>query len=377
MPPPAVRPKLLIISFSKIASDARVLKQVALFRDDYELTTCGFGPAPEGVAVHHQVPAGYTAAKPYSRLLRVRLFSIAYWRQSAVRWARAALRGGQWDAVLANDPESLPLAFALAPPSRVHADLHEYSPRMREHVPGWSRIYRPYYEWLARHFAARAASRTTVSQGLADEYEREFGAPYALVTNAAPYAALTPKPTGRPLRLVHSGAGLANRGLEELVEAMARVSTPMTLDLYLVASNPSLLERLRHEAGRTVTFHEAVPYNELISTLNAYDVGVFILPPRTFSYANALPNKLFDFVQARLAIVVGPTPEMADLVNKYDLGWVSDDFSVDSLVSLLDSLTPEKVDEAKAAAHRAAEPLAAERQSDGWAFAIDAIVSRE
>ena len=39
--------KLLIISFSPIARDARVLKQVRLFTPKYEVTTCGFGPAPE------------------------------------------------------------------------------------------------------------------------------------------------------------------------------------------------------------------------------------------------------------------------------------------------------------------------------------------
>ncbi|MER3391976.1 MAG: glycosyltransferase [Microcella pacifica] len=350
-----------------------MLKQVALFSKDYAVTTCGFGEAPAGVATHHRVPTGYTAARPYSRLLRLRLFRLAYWRQSAVRWARKALRGGHWEAVIANDPESLPLAFAVAPRSIVHADLHEYSPRMREHLAGWSRIYRPYYEWLCRRFVARATSRTTVSRGLADEYRRVFGAEVEIVTNAAPFAALQPTPTSLPLRLVHSGGAMQNRGLEELVEAMHRVSTPMTLDLYLVPSDPALIERLRAAAGSTVTFHEAVPYTELARTLNSSDIGVFLLPPRTFSYAHALPNKFFDFVQARLAIVVGPTPEMAELVEDHRLGWVTEDFSVDALVAVLDSLGPDSVDAAKSASHAAAELLSAEQQSDGWRTAVTAI----
>lgn len=370
------RPRLLIISFSAIDRDARVLKQVALFHADYAVTTCGFGPAPKGVVEHVQVPRGLTAAKPYSRLLRVRLFRLAYWRQSGVRWVRKALRGSEWDAVIANDPESIPLAFALAQPTRVHVDLHEYSPRMRENLPGWSRIYRPYYEWLIRRFAARAASRTTVSRGLADEYRRVFRAEFEIVTNAAPFADLQPSPPSTPLRLVHSGGAMQNRGLEELVEAMNRVSSTMTLDLYLVPADPALIERLRENAGQTVTIHDAVPYGELALTLNAYDVGVFLLPPRTFSYAHALPNKFFDFVQARLAIVVGPTPEMAELVGEHKLGWVTDDFSVDSLVRILDALWPGGVAAAKQAAHEVAEPLSAERQVEPWRAAISALVSK-
>lgn len=370
----SARPSLLILSFSVIERDARVLKQVALFRDDFDVTTCGFGEAPEGVVAHHQVPTGLTAARPYSRLLRARLFRLAYWRQSAVRWARGALRGGAWDAVIANDPESLPLAFAVAPRSTVHADLHEYSPRMREHVPGWSRIYRPYYEWLCRRFAARAASRTTVSRGLAEEYRRVFGADFDVVTNAAPLAELEPTPTSSPLRLVHSGGAMQNRGLEELVEAMGRVSSPMTLDMYLVPADPALVERLTANAGSNVTIHGAVPYSDLAPTLNASDVGVFLLPPRTFSYAHALPNKFFDFVQARLGIVVGPTPEMAELVAEHGLGWVTDDFTVDSLVRVLDGLTPDTVKEAKAASHAVAHQLAAENRMSLWAAAVRAIV---
>ncbi|MDO9591503.1 MAG: glycosyltransferase family 1 protein, partial [Microcella sp.] len=268
------RPRLLIISFSNIARDARVLKQVALFRDDYAVTTCGFGEAPDGVADHVQIPRGLTAAKPYSKLLQLRLFRVAYWRQSGPQWVQGALRGRKWHAVLANDPESLPVAFALAPAALVHADLHEYSPRMREHWPKWSRINRPYYEWLIRRFAARAASRTSVSQGLIDEYRRVFGIEVGLVTNAAPFQSLEPRPTGSPIRLVHSGGALQHRGLEEIVDGVARSTADVTLDLYLVPTDPALIERLRADACDRVTIHDPVPYAELAALLNTYDVGL-------------------------------------------------------------------------------------------------------
>ena len=39
------RPTLLILSFSPIASDARVLKQVRMLAQDHDVTTCGYGPA--------------------------------------------------------------------------------------------------------------------------------------------------------------------------------------------------------------------------------------------------------------------------------------------------------------------------------------------
>lgn len=380
------QPVLLILSFSGIAGDARVLKQIALFRDRYHVVSCGLGPQPPGVDEHIRIPDGLSASRPYGRWLTLRQYRLAYWRQGGVRWVRGALRGRRFEAVLANDVEAVPLALALAPRSRVHADLHEYSPRMREDRPNWRRRIGVYLDWMCRRYVSRAASWTTVSRGLATEYEREFGFRPALVTNAAPYADLEPRPLAadrpdvvRPLRLVHSGGCMPNRGLELLVEALDLTSAPVTLDLYLVPNDAGLLAWLRGSANADsrLTVHDGVPYQQLIQTLNSYDLGVFVLPPRTFSYRHALPNKLFDFVQARLGIITGPTPEMAEIVQGHALGWVTDDFTAASLARVLDGIRPPEVERAKRAAHAAARPLAAENQMGAWVESIDAIARGE
>ena len=64
------RPRLLILSFSPIASDARVLKQVRLFAERYDVTTCGFGPQPHPDVEHVQVADPVVPADP--RRARVR-----------------------------------------------------------------------------------------------------------------------------------------------------------------------------------------------------------------------------------------------------------------------------------------------------------------
>ena len=118
------RPRLLILSFSPISSDARVLKQVRLFAADYAVTTCGHGPAPEGVVEHIAIP-DELAVWRYDRL------QIA---NPAIAAARRLLAGREFDAVLADDVDAVGLALSL--PSRgVHADLHEYSPRQKEDGP--------------------------------------------------------------------------------------------------------------------------------------------------------------------------------------------------------------------------------------------------
>ena len=371
------RPRLLILSFSPIVSDARLLKQVRRFRDDYAVTTCGYGDAPEGVVEHVRIPDDAPYNDVNAKLLAVRQFSVAYWRTSAVRAAHRALAGREFDAVLTNDLETVPLARRHWPSRIIHADLHEYSPRRHEHVADWVRWRQPYYEWLCRAHVSRVASTSTVSGGLARQYAEQFGFNPDVVTNAAPYADLAALPTGEPLRLVHSGAGMADRDLMLMIDAVDLARTDVTLDLFLTPNNPRYVDDLRARASQVegVTVHDPVPYERLVATLNEYDVGVFILPPINFSYRWALPNKFFDYVQARLGVVVGPSEEMAGPVRAHGIGAVAKAFDAPALAEVIDGLSPEQVTAWKRASDAAAHELSAENVAHVWARAVDAILA--
>ncbi len=374
--------RILVLSFSPIAADARVLKQVALLAATHDVTTCGYGPAPEGVARHLELPSDAPVAWHRAKLALVtRRYRAVYDGSAAIRAARRLLASEDpFDVVLANDVESVPLALELSPRCGVHADLHEYAPRQNEDDRRWRLVVAPYIRWLVRRFVARAASVTTVGQGLADEYRREFGIEADVVVNATPLARLAPSPLtdDRPIRLVHTGAGLRNRHLEVMIDAVATATRPVTLDIYLTPNNPDYLGELRACADGVagVRLLDPLPYAELVPTINAYDVGVFVLPPVNFNYRWALPNKLFDFVQARLGVIVGPSPEMARVVTEHGLGVVTDDFTSVGLARVLDTLTPEDVRGWKVAAHEAAESLSAQSQVLVWGRAVERLLAR-
>lgn len=371
------RPRLLILSFSPIEGDARVLKQVTLFAEQYDVTTCGYGAAPEGVTRHIRIPDDQPQNDLYPRFLALRLYERVYWRTSAVAWCRRELQPGSWDVVLANDFETVPLALSLEAPAGVHADLHEYTPKLRSENKGWMRWLSPYYRWMARKYVRHVSSSTTVGAGLARQYAADFGFSPGVVKNATPEWALTPSTPADRIRLVHSGAGLRNRHLDIMLEAVALCTTRPTLDLYLTPNHPDFIVQLRKRAAELdgVTVHDPVSYSELIPTLNAFDVGVFVLPPVNFSYEWALPNKIFDYVQARLGIVVGPSPEMASIVRDYELGVVTRDFTAQALADAIDALTPEATARFKAASDTAASTLNAAAEVQVWDAAIAALLA--
>ena len=217
-------------------------------------------------------------------------------------------------------------------------------------------------EHICRKYLPQTAAATTVGTEIAKLYESHYGVRPRLLMNAAPYADLqpTPVPDG-VIRLVHSGGAVFGRNIEAMIEATIQAGSRFTLDLYLVPAGDggAYLEKLREVAGSNprIRFHDPVKPFELPATLNAYDVGVFWIPPTHTNARLTLPNKLFDFVQARLAVAIGPTVEMVNVVNEYGLGVVSEDFSVPSIVAALQSLTPQAITGYKQAAAAAADPL--------------------
>ncbi|MFB7251796.1 glycosyltransferase [Microbacterium sp. NPDC056234] len=376
------KPSMLIISFSPIASDARVLKQVRGFAEEFDVTTCGFGPQPDERVEHIElgIPRPHRARRLWDEaLVRFGRYRTAYWTGPTVRAARKVLRGRRFDVVISNDLDTAGLAVALYGGERVHCDLHEYWPELHGENAAWMRHRSQLYRWLLRTYVRRAASATTVSSRIAEEYRRVFDLDVAVVTNASPHQNLAAGEVSDPLRLVYSGAGDAERGLESLVEATARTSTPVELDLYLVSMTPEYrrsLEELIDREKSPTRIREPLPYRELVPTLNTYDIGIYQPKPINLNHAYALPNKVFDFVQARLALVIGPAEEMARVVHEHGIGVVTADFSTESLRRALDELAPGDVARWKDASDRASAALSAEAQQQVWVDAVHAIAEK-
>lgn len=378
-----VRARVLVLTYTPFVQEPRALKQVRYLRDAHEVTTAGFGPAPFADVPHVEIPE----IPPHRWGLFGRFLSpgllVLHWyrpltRINALDRATARLLGGGgWDIVIAHDLKALEVAFELDPKHGVVLDLHEYAPRQEEHSFLWRLLTAPYFRWMCRRKVPQAAAVVTVSQGIADEYRRVFGFDSTLVVNATPYQELEVGPVGSPLRLVHSGGVAVQRRLDIMIQGVRESSADVTLDLYLVGEAAMIAQLRSLAAGDSrIRFREPVPYRELIRTLNGYDLGLSIFPPTTFNLRWCLPNKFFDYVQARLGVIVGPSPEMARIIEEYGFGLVLPDFEPSSLAAALESLTAERVAAWKAdsAAHAAA--LSSESQASIWEELITRVLAR-
>ena len=354
-----------MVSFSPIHTDARVLRQISVVTRRAHVTTIGYGPPPTGSDEHLRLPDGAAALPQTPR--GVVLLALRQWRAAelAAPGAQHALRlaaGRSWDAVVANDARALPLAHRLAAGAPVWADLHEWAPEERSHVLAWRLLVAPLMDHLCRTYLPRSAAATTVAGSIADLYAERYGVRPEVMRNAAPWADLSPTAVdAATIRLVHSGGAIPGRNLEAMIDVVLALGEGYSLDLYLVPGGDggrylrALQERAAKHPG--ITFHEPVAPHELPATLNHYDVGVFWIPPFNTNAAHTLPNKLFDFVQARLAVAVGPTPEMARVVTGHGLGVVAENFSVEAATRSLATLSREEITAFKAATDAASREL--------------------
>lgn len=378
----AHKAKILILSYTTSASEPRVLKQLDLLSSRYDVTSAGFGSALTDGASRVELTqitahnGSLLSRLWYVGLLALRQYTLLEKFDLRDRATINLLGDTEWDLVIAHDVKTIWAANRLKSRHGVLCDLHEYAPRQGDESWKWRLIIAPYFRWLVKREVRKARGVTTVSGGIVDEYKRVFGIDSELVINATPYQELSPNPVASPIRLVHSGTPSPGRRLETMIEAVRETTADVTLDLLLLDDRSAYLERLKKlaEGCDRIRFRDAVPYAELVATLNTYDVGISILPPVNFNHIHALPNKFFDYVQARIGVIIGPSPEMKRIVDTYGVGLVTEDFSLAALTRLLNELTLAKVEELKANSDRSAKELSSEEQVKVWGRMVERLL---
>lgn len=376
------RLSVLVLTFAPVSSGPRPLKQIRALQDRYDVTTAGVGPAPAGIDDHIELQPGegsnLVRKLLFTAVLALRLHRLAFWASSRNQEAWHELHDREWDIILNHDVATMTLALRLRARLGTLTDLHEYAPRQAEDDWKWRAVVGPYFRWLCRHEVPKADAITSVAGGIAETYLKEYGLATSVVVNATPFYELAPTPVGTPIRLVHSGVSVPARQIHVMIEAVRDTTANVTLDLFLVNSDPTYYRRLVELSATTdrVKMNDPVPYDQLVGTLNQYDVGLAIFAPVTFNLEWCLPNKFFDYIQARLGVLVGPSPEMVSYINEYGMGAVAAGFDAVSLAAALDALTPEAVGQWKQRSVDHAEALSGEHQIEVWVTLVDEIAAR-
>jgi hypothetical protein len=335
-------PNILVISPSNIFSDPRVTRHINAAMSVGKVTSCGFGEENSATWNHLSIPMNtrFTSKSLFTLLLiQLGFYQTAARRTSFYKEAMKLLKGKdeQFDLVVLNDVHSLQLGLDLFPADKIWADMHEYAPREGEHDWRWRLVYKRYVAGLCKRHLSKVRVVTSVGFQICQQYQRDLCRPVDLIRNVSPYVSRNDLPdksfrSSEVVHLVHVGVAIRARVLENMILAV-QGNSQIVLHLYVLPTERRYYDELITLArgSSNVVFEHPVELSEIISEIAKYDAGIITIPPTSFNYENGLPNKLFQYLQARLPILSGPLNEIIQIVNSYNIGIITNDFSVASI----------------------------------------------
>jgi glycosyltransferase involved in cell wall biosynthesis len=368
-----------VLSFSRIARDRRVLRQCALLAEmGHEPLVIAYADEGESIAYplkRWPVPKPTTAhrlrtlARQLPSHLGLAAAKAGFWVEPRHRWAFGELMIAKPRLVIAHDWPALVVAAAWKARTGgfIHYDVHEFATLEFDESPWWRMVYKPMVTHLERSSIHAADSVSTVGPGLAEALQRLYRLPVRpLVLRSTPERRLEGQAPvmhdegcAWPMRILFHGHLLPGRGLEALISSMSGWQTPHTL-LIRGDAAPGYLSRLKKLAaevphGARVTFQPAVPPDEVVpAAATSADLGVFFTPLGTGQQHFNLPNKLFEYVAAGLAVAVSPGVDLKATVEEFGIGVVSADSGAEAIADTINGLTRERVLAFKAASRAAA-----------------------
>jgi hypothetical protein len=373
----------LILCAADPNSNPRPNRMIHWLKDDYDVTVTGWNAAClDGVASaplfgedqpdFERIAAGkYQGIKRYTELL-LHVFRLFTGRYEEIVWSRLGrgrelcreLSSRKFDLIVSHDITLLPLAFGLkGDRTKVVLDAREYYTREYEDSLKWKLLTRPVNRYLCNKYLPQCDKILTVNEGLAQEYAGEFGVLPEVVMSLPRYVDLSPSPVnGTKIRIMHHGFASLSRRTETMIEMMDYLDERFSLDMMLIVSQGTYWDKIVSMAGsrKNVRIIPPLRMEEIVPFTNKYDIGLYLCPPTSFNQKYTLPNKFFEFIQARLAVAIGPSIEMKKIVEQYDCGVVSDDFDPRSLAAKLSSLSVDKIFHYKQQSHQAASVLCSE-----------------
>jgi len=222
-----------------------------------------------------------------------------------VRLLRRA-RGLRPSIVHAHDLDTLPAAWLLSTRRRARLvyDAHELYTGFDVDPP---RLWLAVAWRVEGALARRAAAVVTVSPEIAAELQRRHKlATRPLVVLNCPAAADAEVAEHPVVGVIYQAAVGPGRSLDDLPDVAS-----VSIDARVVGAT---------SAPPHVNLLPPVAPEEIVSSLASYDIGLVIDRIETDNARFALPNKLFEYMMAGLAVVVPDAPAMARLVHEEGVG---------------------------------------------------------
>ncbi len=251
------------------------------------------------------------------------------------------------DIVHANDLDTLLASFLAARIMRIPLvyDSHEYFTEVPELIerPLTRRVWLMLEQWIF----PRLRYVYTVNDSIAGIYSHRYGVKVRTIRNL-PFSKPEPLPSSdskldqsSTFILLYQGALNIGRGIELMIKAMQYLPG---CELWIIGKG-DIEERLRLLSSqqpypKRIVFQGFVPPTKLHTFTSQASLGFSLEEDLGKNYRLASPNKVYDYIQARIPVIVSDLPEMRKIVEEFQVGEIlsADFYHPRGLATLVQSL---------------------------------------
>ena len=324
--------KVSLSVINDLVTDNRVHK-VAV-----SLQKMGFQP----VLVGRLLPESHAVERDYQthRMKLLFLKGPMFYFEHNLRLFFYLLKSGI-DVFVANDLDTLPANYLASWIKRkpLIYDSHEYFTEVPELIG--RPVVRAVWTGLEKLLVPRVDAAYTVCDSIAEVYSDLYKIDFKVVRNLPVCTQVETwdhqeKGSGQPKIILYQGALNLGRGIEAAIRAMQYLDGA---ELWL-AGDGDITQQLKQMVAELkledkVKFLGRLPIDQLHEVTRQADLGISLEEDLGLNYRFALPNKLFDYIQCGVPVLVSNLPEMRHIVEHYQIGAIAETHQRKELAEIL------------------------------------------
>ena len=231
------------------------------------------------------------------------------------------------------------LAKMSRPKLKLVYDAHEYE---RERY-GIGRVLKHFIGVIEKIGIPFAETVIAVSPSIVEEYKRRYRPKSIHLLRNTPHFNRIDKHNVFREQLgirsdqrifLYQGGIVTGRGIEALVEAFLSRKSDEAVLVVMGEGNKSAMVK----ESSNVFYVRSVPYQEIMRYSSSADVGFNSTQNICMNNYLCLPNKFFEYIQAGLPIISNYLPDCKALIEKYNIGKVLSQYSVEEINKAVDEM---------------------------------------
>lgn len=320
-----MKKKIIVSAFSNLYTDQRIEKVCkTLFDNGYPIDLIG---NDWGGNEKMERPYSFSRIEVKSKSLKT-----AYFEFNWKLYKELKKKADKDTILLANDIDALLPNYLIAKKLNIPLvfDSHEIFTEMPAIQ---NRMSQKFWRVLERNLIPKVEFMMTESQSYAEWFHEKYNVNPVVVRNIPRKILSVPEiPDNSPKVILYQGAINQSRGIEKMIVAMHHIKGAV---LKIAGDGPKKKEYedlvVQENLQDKVFFLGKLKPENLRKITKTVDAGFSLEENNGVSYYYSLPNKVCDYIQSRVPLVMIDFPEMKRIKNQFNVGEMITDHQPDTI----------------------------------------------